>query len=340
MHTLSDYDFNLPEQFIARYPTKERSQSRLLMVNKETQHWVDGQFLDLANYLREGDLLVMNNSKVMPARFYGRKISGGRVEFLIERILDPTHAWTHLRASKSPKKEQIIYLDSGDAIKILGREEDFFVIESVGDRSFYDIIAQIGEIPLPLYFRREAEALDKERYQTVYAQDDGSVAAPTAGLHFDKPFLEALSAQGVGLAYVTLHVGAGTFQPVRVHNIKEHRLHYEWVQVPDSVCEAVARTKARGGRIIAVGTTTVRSLETAGKSGILEPFNGDSNLFIYPGYQFKIIDGLLTNFHLPQSSLLMLVAAFAGYDTIMAAYQHAIEAQYRFYSYGDCMLIL
>lgn len=340
MYSLSDYDFNLPEQLIARYPTAERLQSRLLVVDKDAKQWVDKQFLDLASYLRKGDLLIMNNSKVMPARFYGHKTSGGRVEFLLERILDSTHAWTHLRSSKSPKNEQIIHLDSGDAVKILGRQEDLFVIESVGGRSFYDIMEEVGEIPLPLYFRRQAEEFDKERYQTVYAQDNGSVAAPTAGLHFDKSFLDALSAQGVELAYVTLHVGAGTFQPVRVANIKEHRLHHEYLEVPDAICEAILRTKARGGRVIAVGTTTVRSLETAAKGGTLRAFKGDSNLFIYPGYQFKVIDGLLTNFHLPQSSLLMLVAAFAGHDTTMAAYQHAIEAQYRFYSYGDCMLIL
>lgn len=340
MHTLSDYDFSLPEHYIARYPTAKRTQSRLLAIDRQADQWLDRQFLDLATYLRAGDLLVMNNSKVMQARFYGHKISGGRVEFLIERVLDATRAYAHLRSSKSPKSGQIVHLDSGDVIKILGRQEDLFVIESLSGRSFYDIMEQAGEIPLPMYFRRAVEDSDKERYQTVYAHDDGSVAAPTAGLHFDEAFLAALSTQGVELAYVTLHVGAGTFQPVRVENIKEHKLHYECLQVPESVCEAVNRTKAGGGRVIAVGTTTVRSLETAAQNGRLEAFNGDSNLFIYPGYQFKVVDGLLTNFHLPQSSLLMLVAAFSGYDITMAAYQHAIEAEYRFYSYGDCMLII
>ncbi len=340
MYTLSDYDYTLPEEKIARYPAEKRTQSRLLMVDRSTQQQVDRQFLDLADYLRPGDLLVMNDSKVMLARLYGHKSSGGKVEILIERLLDNNRALAHLRASKTPKSGQTIHLDSGDVVEVLERQNDLFVIAALNQRAWVDIMAQTGEIPLPPYFHREAEAADKERYQTVYAHNDGSVAAPTAGLHFDKPFLESLQALGVELAYLTLHVGAGTFQPVRVQQIREHQLHYEWLQVPDSVCQAIARTKERGGRVIAVGTTTVRSLETAAQSGSLQPFNGDSNLFIYPGYEFKVIDGLLTNFHLPQSSLLMLVAAFAGYESTMAAYQHAIAAQYRFYSYGDCMLIM
>jgi S-adenosylmethionine:tRNA ribosyltransferase-isomerase len=340
MYTLSDYDYALPEQQIARYPAEKRTQSRLLAVNKATQLWQDRQFLDLAQYLRPGDLLVMNDSKVMPARLYGHKTSGGKVEILIERLLDNNCALVHLRASKTPKRGQAIHLDNGDVIAVLDRQNDLFVVQALNQRSWMDIMEQTGEIPLPPYFHRVAEATDKDRYQTVYAHNDGSVAAPTAGLHFDKPFLESLQTLGVELAYVTLHVGAGTFQPVRAQQIREHQLHYEWLQVPDSVCQAIVRAKERGGRVIAVGTTTVRSLETAAQSGCLKPFNGDSNLFIYPGYAFKVIDGLLTNFHLPQSSLLMLVAAFAGYETTMAAYQHAIAEQYRFYSYGDCMLIL
>jgi S-adenosylmethionine:tRNA ribosyltransferase-isomerase len=340
MYTLSDYDYVLPEQQIARYPAEKRTESRLLAVDRATQQLTDRQFVDLAHSLRPGDLLVMNDSKVMPARLYGHKSSGGKVEILVERLLDKNRALAHLRASKTPKSEQIIHLDSDDAIKVIGRQNDLFVIEALNQRSWPDIMEQTGEIPLPPYFHREAEATDKERYQTVYAHNEGSVAAPTAGLHFDKPFLHNLQGLGIELAYLTLHVGAGTFQPVRTEQIREHQLHYEWIQVPDSVCEAIARTKERGGRVVAVGTTTVRSLETAAQSGSLQPFNGESNLFIYPGYEFKVIDGLLTNFHLPQSSLLMLVAAFAGYETTMKAYQHAIAAQYRFYSYGDCMLIL
>ncbi len=340
MYTLSDYDYALPEQQIARYPAEKRTESRLLAVDKATQQLAHRQFVDLADFLRPGDLLVMNDSKVMPARLYGHKSSGGKVEILVERLLDKNRALAHLRASKTPKSEQIIHLDSDDAIKVIGRQNDLFVIEAANQRSWTDIMEQTGEIPLPPYFHREAEATDKERYQTVYAHKDGSVAAPTAGLHFDKPFLHNLQDLGIELAYLTLHVGAGTFQPVRTEQIREHQLHHEWIQVPDSVCQAIARTKERGGRVIAVGTTTVRSLETAAQSGNLQPFNGDSNLFIYPGYEFKVIDGLLTNFHLPQSSLLMLVAAFAGYEITMKAYQHAIAAQYRFYSYGDCMLIL
>lgn len=340
MYTLSDYDYALPEQQIARYPAEKRTQSRLLAVDRAAQQWADRQFIDLAHSLRPGDLLVMNDSKVMPARLYGHKSSGGKVEILVERLLDKNCALVHLRASKTPKSEQIIHLDSGDIIKVIGRQNDLFVIEALNQRSWTDIMEQTGEIPLPPYFHREAEATDKERYQTVYAHNDGSVAAPTAGLHFDKPFLHNLQGLGIELAYLTLHVGAGTFQPVRAEQIREHQLHHEWIQVPDSVCQSITRTKERGGRVIAVGTTTVRSLETAAQSGSIQPFNGDSNLFIYPGYEFKVIDGLLTNFHLPQSSLLMLVAAFAGYETTMKAYQHAIAAQYRFYSYGDCMLIL
>jgi S-adenosylmethionine:tRNA ribosyltransferase-isomerase len=340
MYTLSDYDYALPEQQIARYPAEKRTESRLLAVDRATQQWADRQFIDLTHSLRPGDLLVMNNSKVMPARLYGHKSSGGKVEILIERLLGTNCALAHLRASKTPKNEQTIHLDSGDIIKVIGRQNDLFVIEALNQRSWMDIMEQTGEIPLPPYFHREAEAIDKERYQTVYAHNDGSVAAPTAGLHFDKPFLSNLQDLGIELAYLTLHVGAGTFQPVRTEQIREHQLHHEWIQVPDNVCHAITRTKERGGRVIAVGTTTVRSLETAAQSGSLQPFNGDSNLFIYPGYEFKVIDGLLTNFHLPQSSLLMLVAAFAGYETTMKAYEHAIAAQYRFYSYGDCMLIL
>ncbi|MCD6045455.1 MAG: queA [Gammaproteobacteria bacterium] len=340
MYTLSDYDYALPEQQIARYPMEKRTQSRLLRVDRNAKRWADQQFIDLAQSLRPGDLLVMNDSKVMPARLHGHKSSGGKVEVLVERLLDKRHALVHLRASKTPQNKQIIHLDSGDSVEVVGRQNDLFLIEALPQRSWTDIMEQTGEIPLPPYFHREAEIADKERYQTVYAHNDGSVAAPTAGLHFDKPFLENLQTLGIELAYLTLHVGAGTFQPVRVQQIREHRLHYEWLQVPESVCQAIARTKECGGRVIAVGTTTVRSLETAAQTGSLQPFNGDSNLFIYPGYEFKVIDGLLTNFHLPQSSLLMLVAAFAGYETTMAAYQHAIKAQYRFYSYGDCMLVL
>ncbi len=340
MYALTDYDYTLPEHQIARYPVEKRTQSRLLAIDKNTQQWADRQFLDLAHYLRPGDLLVMNNSKVMPARLYGHKSSGGKVEILIERLLGQNRALAHLRASKSPKSGQTILLDNGDLIAVIKRENDLFIIEALGGRSWADIMEEAGEIPLPPYFQREAEITDKNRYQTVYAHSDGSVAAPTAGLHFDTPFLEYLELGGTELAYLTLHVGAGTFQPVRTQDIREHRLHHECVEVPDSVCQAIVRTQKRRGRVIAVGTTTVRSLETAAQTGSLLPFKGESNLFIYPGYEFKVIDGLLTNFHLPQSSLLMLVSAFAGYDTTMSAYQHAIRAQYRFYSYGDCMLIL
>ena len=340
MYILSDYDYALPEQQIARYPTEHRTQSRLLAVDRAAQQWVDRQFIDLTQYVRPGDLLVMNDSKVMPARLYGHKSSGGKVEILVERVLDKHHVLAHLKASKTPKSRQSIHLENGDVVEVVERQNDLFVINALNQRSWMDIMAQTGEIPLPPYFHREAESADKERYQTVYANSDGSVAAPTAGLHFDKPFLKNLQTLGVELAYLTLHVGAGTFQPVRVQEIREHQLHHERIQVPDSVCQAIVRTKARGGRVIAVGTTTVRSLETAAQSGNLQPFNGDSNLFIYPGYEFKVVDGLLTNFHLPQSSLLMLVAAFAGYETTMKAYQYAIAAQYRFYSYGDCMLLL
>ena len=340
MYTLADYDFTLPETHIARYPTAKRTQSRLLAIDKNSQTWRDQHFADLSCYLHPGDLLVMNNSKVMAARLFGHKESGGKVELLLERILNLQEALAHIRASKSPKVGQIITLQNGDSVEVIAKEEDLYHIHCLSDNSFFDIMDKSGNIPLPPYFQREAEALDKERYQTVYAKDDGSVAAPTAGLHFDELFLQQLQNKGIHLAYVTLHVGAGTFQPVRTENIRQHQLHHEWLQVPESVCKAIEATKARGNKVIAVGTTTVRSLETAAQTGKIKPFSGYSNLFIYPGYEFKVVDGILTNFHLPQSSLLMLVSAFAGYDTTMAAYQHAIAQNYRFYSYGDCMLIL
>jgi S-adenosylmethionine:tRNA ribosyltransferase-isomerase len=340
MYTLADYDFTLPETHIARYPAAKRTQSRLLAIDKNSQSWCDQQFTDLTTYLRAGDLLVLNNSKVMAARLFGHKESGGKVELLLERILNPKEALAHIRASKSPKVGQAITLENGDTIEVIAKEQDLYHIQCLSDNSFFNIMEVSGNIPLPPYFQREAELLDKERYQTVYAKDDGSVAAPTAGLHFDESFLQQLQKAGIELAYVTLHVGAGTFQPVRTENIRQHQLHHEWLQVPESVCKAIQDTKARGNKVIAVGTTTVRSLETAAQTGDIKPFSGDSNLFIYPGYEFKVVDGILTNFHLPQSSLLMLVAAFAGYETILAAYQHAIAQNYRFYSYGDCMLIV
>ncbi len=340
MLELSDYDFDLPETSIARYPAKERSQSRLLAIDRFKGQWQDQTFLALGSYLRAGDLLVLNNSKVMPARLYGQKETGGRVELLIERILSSQEVLSQIRASKPLKAGQNIILDSGERLYVIERKDNLFQLRFLGQNSALEVMQASGHIPLPPYLHRAAEALDSERYQTVYAKPQGSVAAPTAGLHFDEAMLAHLQEQGIELAYLTLHVGAGTFQPVRVNKIEEHQLHAEWLEVPESVCTAVRQTKARGGRVIAVGTTTVRALESAARTGSLEAFSGDSNIFIYPGYSFRVIDGLLTNFHLPQSSLLMLVAAFAGYETTLNAYHHAIASEYRFYSYGDCMLIL
>lgn len=335
----SDFNFDLPEQLIAQNPLAERTASRLLRLDKTSGVVLDLAFRDLTGLLRRGDLLVFNNTRVIPARLHGRKHTGGKVEILIERITGEYQALAQIRASKSPKPGTRLLLEDGSEISVTGRKGDFFCLRTEQE-NMLALLKRLGHVPLPPYIRRQDKAVDQERYQTVYAKIAGAVAAPTAGLHFDEATIADLSTAGIASAWLTLHVGAGTFQPVRVDNIQDHQMHAEWLSVPVETCEAVAACKKRGGRVIAVGTTTVRSLETAARKGKLAAFEGDSNIFIYPGYRFLVIDGLITNFHLPESSLLMLVAAFGGHDAVMAAYHHAVQRGYRFFSYGDAMLLI
>ncbi len=334
---LSDFYYQLPKDLIAQYPTERRSDSRLLCLDGNSGSVDDMMFVDLPGMLQQGDLLVFNDTKVIPARMYGQKKTGGKVEVLVERLLDAHSALVHLRSSKSPKSGAVINI--GDIeLEVIGRIGELFEIVSHG-KEMIRLMEEYGHIPLPPYIQRGDERLDLDRYQTIYAERPGAVAAPTAGLHFDQEMLQRIGEMGVESARVTLHVGAGTFQPVRVQNLDEHEMHSELVEVSSDVCAAVAATRERGGRVIAVGTTSVRSLEAASADGELKPFNGDTRLFIRPGYRFNTVDAMLTNFHLPESTLLMLVAAFAGYDHLMMAYRHAVEQRYRFFSYGDAMFI-
>lgn len=334
---LSDYDYDLPDDLIARYPLPERTASRLLELNSEEQVIRDRLFRDLPDLLREGDLLVLNDTRVIHARLAARKETGGKAEVLIERVLDEVTALAHVRASKSPKPGSHLLLAAGATAKVIERRGEFFLLRfSLPLMPFLD---RHGEVPLPPYLHRDAESADDQRYQTVYAREPGAVAAPTAGLHFDDAMLQTLAGKGVSHANVTLHVGAGTFQALRPENISARRLHEERVIVTDATCEKVKRTRKAGGRVVAVGTTAVRSLETAAAAGEIAPYDGETDLFIMPGYEFRSVDLMLTNFHLPQSSLLMLVSAFAGREFVLQAYQHAVRQQYRFFSYGDAMLV-
>lgn len=335
----SDFHYDLPSDLIAQHPLERRSDSRLLHLALRDGGFCDRLFRDLPALLREDDLLVFNDTRVIPARLHGRKESGGKVEIMLERLLCDTQCLAQLRVSKSPKPGSTLLLEDGSRLEVIGREGSFFHLR-LPDGSLASLFQRIGHIPLPPYITREDTAADAERYQTVYATNPGAVAAPTAGLHFDRDLLQAIARKGIGMVYLTLHVGAGTFQPVRSENIEDHAMHAEYLEVPESVCEAVEQAKNKGGRIIAVGTTSVRSLETAAADGALRPFSGDSRIFIYPAYEFKVIDGLITNFHLPESTLLMLVSALAGLEETRAAYRHAVQEQYRFFSYGDAMLVL
>ena len=332
---LSDFDYELPEELIARYPTEQRRASRLLMLAGEIE---DRQFEDLAQFLNAGDLLVFNDTRVIRARLRGKKETGGKAEILIERVLTEFDALAQVRASKTPKAGSIIELAADCAATVVGREDDLFVLRF--SCSLESCLQEFGEVPLPPYLNRGEDSADSERYQTVYAANAGAVAAPTAGLHFDKEMLTETAGNGVRHAWVTLHVGAGTFQPLREEKVEANRLHAELVHVGPEVCQAVRETRSAGGRVIAIGTTSVRALEAASSSGEIEPFDGETDIFITPGYRFKSVDALLTNFHLPQSSLMMLVAACAGHETIMSAYRHAARERYRFFSYGDAMLLL
>ncbi len=333
----AEFTYELPDELIARHPMARRSDSRLLHLDGSAGVVTDRQFGDLPGLLRAGDLLVLNDTRVVPARLHGRKDSGGRVEVLLERVLDGARALVQLRSSKPPAPDTTIQLDGGGSAQVLGRADDFWVLQFDADPGA--VFDRLGEMPLPPYLRRPAEDLDRERYQTVYAREPGAVAAPTAGLHFDRELLEACARAGTDAASVTLHVGAGTFQPVRVDDLDLHRMHAERVLVPAATCEAVNACRARGGRVVAVGTTAVRALESAAVGGVLEPFTGDTRLFITPGFRFRVVDALVTNFHLPESTLLMLVCAFAGRVQVLDAYRHAVAARYRFFSYGDAMLV-
>ncbi len=334
----SDFQYHLPKELIAQFPTQARTDSRLLVVDRN-EGLADKRFPDIEQYFNPGDLLVMNNTRVIPARLFGRKSTGGQVEVLIERVLNEHDVLAQVRASKSPKVNSVLKFENNIQATVMGREDSFFNLKFDTAESVISILDNIGHIPLPPYIERSDQETDFERYQTVYADQPGAVAAPTAGLHFDDDLLERLKRKGINTAYVTLHVGAGTFQPVRVDSIDDHVMHHEWINVPQALVEKINQTKLAGHRVIAVGTTTVRSLETAALAGTLKPFSGDTNIFITPGFEFKVIDALITNFHLPESTLLMLVSALAGHKPMMQAYRHAVEQKYRFFSYGDAMLI-
>ena len=333
----SDFDYHLPDNLIAQYPLAERTASRLLHVSG--QQFFDRGFADIVDLLRPEDLLVFNNTRVIPARLHGQKESGGKIEVLVERILDQHRVLAHVRASKSPKPGSRLILESVLNVEMLSRQGDLFELKFISNENVIDLLEHHGHMPLPPYIERADEQSDQQRYQTVYAKHPGAVAAPTAGLHFDEALLESIRSKGVNFGYVTLHVGAGTFQPVRCEKIEDHSMHAEYIDVDETILQQISDTHTKGGRVIAVGTTAVRSLETVASMHALKPYKGDTDIFIYPGYEFKVIDALITNFHLPQSTLLMLVSAFGGYDPIMAAYKHAVSARYRFFSYGDAMFI-
>jgi S-adenosylmethionine:tRNA ribosyltransferase-isomerase len=335
----SDFFYHLPENLIAQRPLTERQASRLLYMRAPDWRIEDRKFTDFIDLVDAKDLLVFNDTRVIPARLFGRKTTGGQVEILIERIRDAHRALAHVRASKAPKAGAAIVLDQGHQCRVVGRAGDLFELEFDSAAPLPEILERIGHVPLPPYIGRPDDREDLSRYQTVFAKQPGAVAAPTAGLHFDREMMERIAAKGASTAFVTLHVGSGTFQPVRVENLADHVMHQEFFSVPAETVDAVRQARARGGRVIAIGTTAVRALESASRSGRLEAGCGDTDLFITPGYRFHVVNALLTNFHLPESTLLMLVSAFAGYETTMRAYRHAIEHSYRFFSYGDAMFL-
>lgn len=336
----TDFDYDLPPELIAQQPLPERAASRLLLLDAAADRLEDGRFSQLLDQLLPGDLLVFNDTRVIPARLFGAKATGGKVEVMIERVLDQHNALAHVRASKSPKPGSRLVLDGGVEVEVTGRQDDLFELRFLDGRPLFEILDQVGHMPLPPYIGRDDELADRERYQTVFGHKPGAVAAPTAGLHFDQAMLDQLSEKGIEQAFVTLHVGAGTFQPVRVDHVADHKMHAEYVEVSQQVCDQISDTRARGGRVVAVGTTALRSLEGAALANNgLQPFSGETSIFITPGYKFQVVDLLITNFHLPESTLLMLVSAFAGYERVMAAYKHAVDKRYRFFSYGDAMLV-
>lgn len=336
---ITDFSFDLPQDLIARYPLPKRSASRLLCLNGLNGQVAHQQFEDMLDLVEEGDLLVFNDTKVIPARLYGQKGTGGRVEVLVERILSQHRLLAQLRVSKPPRLGDYLLFGKFVQLEIVSRDNQFYELRYNGSHSILEMIESIGEIPLPPYMQRLPEESDKERYQTVYAKEKGSVAAPTAGFHFDEEMLKKLEDKKVEMDYLTLHIGAGTFTPVRVDDIREHKMHAEYLDVPTSLCEKIRKTKARGKRVIAVGTTSMRALETACQSGEIQPYQGETSIFIYPGYEFRCVDALITNLHLPASTLLILVCAFSGREHVLHAYHEAVERKYRFYSYGDAMWV-
>ena len=335
---INDFDFDLPAELIAQAPLPERNASRLLVVDPATASLSDRNFADLGDYLQADDLLVFNDTRVIPARLFGRKATGGKVEVMVERVLDGETLLAHVRASKAPKPGADLFLEDNIQCRVMERQQDLFVLRQT-QGSWLDLLECFGHVPLPPYIQRVDADADRERYQTVYARNPGAVAAPTAGLHFDEAMLQSFQDRGIESARLTLHVGAGTFQPVRGDDIDAHVMHAERVEVPESTVTAIESAQRRGGRIVAIGTTVVRSLETAAATGKLSAFEGESGLFIKPGYRFRVVDAMLTNFHLPRSTLLMLVSAFAGTELMRRAYLQAIAARYRFFSYGDAMFI-
>jgi len=335
----SDFSFELPRELIAQYPIHRRDAARMLILDGVTGEFRDGMFGDLPDLLQAGDLLVINDTRVIPARLHAAKDSGGKVEILLERLLDDERILAQVRASKAPKPGTRLHLGNDVIFEVVARHREFFVLQLDSGRTVLDVLEEFGHMPLPPYIQRADEALDSERYQTVYADKPGAVAAPTAGLHFTEEILETLGSRGVDIGTVTLHVGAGTFQPVRTEEIEDHVMHSEWFRVDERLCEQVRRARRDGGRVVAVGTTVVRCLESAAASGEIAPVSGETAIFIYPGYTFRAVDCLLTNFHLPESTLLMLVCAFAGRDNVLRAYRYAVEERYRFFSYGDAMFL-
>ncbi len=336
---VSEFDFDLPEHLIAQYPLSRRSASRLLHLDRGTAQVHDRQFADLPDLLEPGDLLVFNNTRVIPARLWARKASGGRVEILLERMISAHEALAQMRVNRKPSIGSRLSVENLGELEVIGREGEFWHLKIVDGPDWPELLERVGHMPLPPYIERGDEAVDEDRYQTVFARVPGAVAAPTAGLHFDETVMQRLRERGVEIGWCTLHVGAGTFQPVRAERVEDHAMHAEWLEVGADLVASVRAARERGNRVVAVGTTAVRSLETAAAGGELEPFAGDSRLFIYPGYEFRVVDAMVTNFHLPGSTLLMLVSAFAGRENVLAAYRHAIEAEYRFFSYGDAMFV-
>ncbi len=335
----SDLRYELPAELIAQQPLADRSASRLLVLDGVSGRIEDQLFRDLPGLLQPGDLVVANDTRVIRARLFGHKESGGKVELLIERILADHEALAQIRASKAPKSGSVIVIDKGFRAIVLRREMDLFHLEFPDGVNVHDVLRAAGHVPLPGYIKRPDQPADGERYQTIFGHRAGAVAAPTAGLHFDHPLLQQLDRHGIERGFITLHVGSGTFQPLRTERLSDHRMHAEFCQVDQTVVDKIRSARGRGNRVVAVGTTTVRSLETAAQSGTIVPFRGDTRLFIQPGFRFRCVDALLTNFHLPESTLLALVCAFAGYRNTMTAYRHAVAKRYRFFSYGDAMLV-